>query len=281
MAARRRTPSEWDLAYAMPGFLPQGPGVRVLHQATHHPDIVRSTLAEARLRAGGGRGFLTAREARHQVRELQSATLIRTESTAVHRELLAHGVEPGRLVHVPPGVDLDRFRPAKKRERLQIAFVGTLSLWKGVDVLVRLARAVRPWADVVVAGGPVCPWSRRLVSDAPLLQINEAVPELLGAAHALVLPSVTDGFGYVVLEAMAAGAVPFVTPAVGAADDVRRLDEALVQPREVFVDAVVELLKTLPLADLSVRARQLVQSRDRSSVARTAARALLDAAAGR
>src|SRR4051794_17234399 len=61
-AVEGNVPQEWGLAYAMPGFLPDaGQGVRVLHQATRHPRQVRSALAAARARAGGGRGFMTRR----------------------------------------------------------------------------------------------------------------------------------------------------------------------------------------------------------------------------
>jgi glycosyltransferase involved in cell wall biosynthesis len=175
-----------------------------------------------------------------------------------------------------PGVDLERFNPGPRPNRLRVAFVGTLYLWKGVDVLVQLARALAPTAEVAVVGGPVCPWSRRLVANAPLRRHDGDVPSLLASSHALVLPSASDGLGYVVLEAMAAGAVPLVSPEVGAAEIVRGLDERLVQPRATCADVVPELLHSLPLEELGGRARRLAERYERVAMAEQAAVSVLE-----
>jgi glycosyltransferase involved in cell wall biosynthesis len=103
------------------------------------------------------------------------------------------------------------------------------------------------------------------------------VAPLLAGAQALILPSASDGFGYVVLEAMASGAVPFVSPEVGAAEVVRRIEPRLVQPRETFAEAVVELLAELPLADLARRARSIAEGLERRTMAARAAKAVLEA----
>ena len=277
-AVVRRVPDDWQLAYAMPGYLPStARGTRVLHQATHHPRIVRERLARARREAGGGRGFISRLEMRRLEHELREADLVRAESGTVADELVDQGIARERIVLAPPGVDLDRFSPGPRPERLTVAFVGVLSLWKGVDILAALATALGEKADLLVVGGPVCPWSRR-VAERARFQHRTDVPALLASAHALVLPSATDGFGYVVLEAMASGAVPFVSPEVGAAEVVRRIDDQLVQPRERFAEAVPELLRSLPLDDLAVRARAIAEEFDRERMAEQAARRVLAAA---
>jgi glycosyltransferase involved in cell wall biosynthesis len=277
-AVLRRAPGRFALAYGMPGFVPRdGPGVRVLHHATHHPRRVREALAAARRRAGGGRGFMTAGEARMLEAEIARSDLVRTESAAVTAELADHGVDPARIVTALPGVDSSRYRPGEPFGELTLAFVGVLSLWKGVDVIVDLARKLAGRGRLAVVGGPVCPWSRALVAGAPLDARPQVAP-LLAGAHALVLPSASDGFGYVVLEAMASGTVPFVSPEVGAAEVVRRIDPRLVQPREQFADAVVELLDELPLPELARKARTLAEGLDGEAMAERAAAAVLRAA---
>jgi glycosyltransferase involved in cell wall biosynthesis len=275
----RQVDDRWELAYAMPGFLPprREGRVRVLHQATRHPREVRNAIASARRVAGGGRGFMTAHEMRRLEAELLGADLVRTESMAVAEELVSHGVQGERIVTAPPGVDLARFVPAPPFERLTIAFVGVLSLWKGLDILSALADALPVEADVAVVGGPVCSWSRRL-TERTRFRRHADVPALLSKAHALVLPSATDGFGYVVLEAMASGTVPFVSPEVGAAEIVRRIDERLVQPRADFAEAVAELVQIMPLADLATRARAIAEEFDRERMAEQAARRVIVAA---
>jgi glycosyltransferase involved in cell wall biosynthesis len=219
---------------------------------------------------------MSGREVRLLERELARADLARVESPIVAEELIKEGFPPDRVVTASPGVDVERFAPGARPDRLRVAFVGVLSLWKGVDVLVRLARKLAPAGEVVVVGGPVCPWSRRLVSEAPLRQHPGDIPSLLASSHALVLPSATDGFGLVVLEAMAAGAVPFVSPEVGAAAIVRRLDPRLVQPRSEFAEVVPELIHTLPLGELGAAARRIAERHERAEMARTAASLLLE-----
>jgi glycosyltransferase involved in cell wall biosynthesis len=274
--ARSQLP-EFDIAYAMPALLPkmQNGGACVLHQATHHPRHVVAALKAARRAAGGGAGFINRRELRLLEGELARADLVRVESHAIAEELITEGVPRERVLIAYPGVDVARYKPGVRPQRMRVAFVGVLSLWKGVDVLVRLARTLAPTGDVAVIGGPVCPWSRQLVSDAPLRHYEDGVASLLASSHALVLPSASDGFGYVVLEAMAAGAVPFVSPEVGAAEIVRTLDDRLVQPRATFAEAVPELLRSLPLEELALAARGVAEQYERVAMAEQAAEAVL------
>jgi glycosyltransferase involved in cell wall biosynthesis len=272
---RRRIPEGWSFAYAVPGFLPTR-GVRILHQATFHPETVQEQVAAARERAGGGRTFMTVREARLLSAELAAADLIRTESRAVTDDLLARGVAGERIVLASPGVDLDLFRPTprERTEGIVVAFVGTLSLWKGVDILVALERNLRGLAEVHVVGGPVDSWSRRLVRDAQF-RYRRSVPELMADADFLVLPSASDGFGYVVLEAMAAGAVPIVTPAVGAAELVRAVDPSLVVAEREFPERAPDLIRSLSRRTLAIRAREVARDYERAARAEEAAAQLL------
>jgi glycosyltransferase involved in cell wall biosynthesis len=273
----KRVPADWDLAYSMPGFVPQAAaGPRVLHQATAHPRTALERMRAARRTAGGGSMFLSSASVRMLEAELRTADLVRAESVAVRDDLVARGVDPAKVVHAYPGVDLTRFEPGERQDGLQVAFVGALALWKGVDLLVEVESRMRGRARFVVAGGPVCRWSRRLVSQARFTY-DQDVPGVLGSSDVLLLPSATDGFGYVVLEALAAGCVPIVTEAVGAAELVRSLHPELVQPRASYADRVPELLDELPLSDLSVRARELAEGFDHAERAREAATGVLGA----
>src|SRR5262249_39014515 len=90
-----------------------------------------------------------------------------------------------------------------------------------------------------------------------------------------VLPSRSDGFSYAVLEALASGAVPVVTPEVGAAEIVRRLDRRLVIERADFVEGVLDLLSTLDLTAASMAARALAEEFDRRRTSQEIAAAVL------
>jgi glycosyltransferase involved in cell wall biosynthesis len=277
---REAIPEEgWDLAYAVSGALPErGGGVRVLHQATRHPTVEAAALRVGE-RETGGRGDLSGAELRRRLREIERADLVHVTSLAVREEMLEAGVAEDRLVHAYLGVDVERHRPGTRRAQPTVAFVGPLSLRKGIDVVAELARRLQGQAVVEVVGGPSCPWSRRVVAAAPFRHAG-SVAELLGEAHLLVLPSRSDGFSYVVLEALAAGAVPVVTPEVGAAEIVARLDPRLVVARADFVEATAALLGELDLAALSARARELAAEFERGLTSRALAGAVLAAAEG-
>jgi glycosyltransferase involved in cell wall biosynthesis len=107
---------------------------------------------------------------------------------------------------------------------------------------------------------------------------SDDISALMATSHYLVLPSVTDGFGYVVLEALASGCVPFVSPHAGAAEVVRRLDPRLVQPLARFAERVPELMRMLPFEDLSRRARKLAAEFEYQAMARVSAARVLAAA---
>jgi glycosyltransferase involved in cell wall biosynthesis len=279
-AVRRAVPATgWDLAYAIAGSVPleRRGGVRVIHQSTRHPRLEWEALRRAE-KETGGRGDMTRAERRRREREIREADLIHVTTHAVRDEFLDAGVAPERLIHAYLGVDLERFRPAAKPEDLRIAFVGPLSMRKGVDVVAELAARARGTAKVITVGGPTCPWSRRVVERARFDR-RTSVEELLAEARVLVLPSRSDAFAYVVLEALASGTVPIVTPEVGAAEIVRRLDERLVVRRPDFAEAVTELLPRLDLDELARRAADLALEFDVRETSRRAAVAVLEAAA--
>jgi glycosyltransferase involved in cell wall biosynthesis len=272
--------NRWDLIYAMPGSLPtrRRRGIRVLHQAGRHPRVERAALRRAE-RETGGRGSLSWIELKRREHEIERADVIHVTSKAVYEEFIAAGVDPDRVVHAYLGVDLDRFRPRTKPETLRIAFIGVLSLGKGVDTVARLADGLAGDAVVETVGGPNCPWSRRIVEKARFTP-RDSVPDLLAESHVLVLPSRSDGFGYVVLEALASGAIPIVSPEVGSSEVVRRLDERLVIPRDEFPERVPKLLPQLDLEGLARRGRALAEEFDRRKTSKAMAAAVLERADG-
>jgi D-inositol-3-phosphate glycosyltransferase len=159
------------------------------------------------------------------------------------RELVElYAAAPGKVRIVSPGVDLARFRPGDRaaaraamgvRTRHVIAFAGRLQPLKAPDVAVRalalLARE-RPELDVelLVAGGASGNGDR----DAPHLarlawaegvgervrflppQPHDRLATLFRAADLVLVPSYSESYGLVALEAQACG-TPVVAARVG------------------------------------------------------------------
>jgi starch synthase len=142
--------------------------------------------------------------------------------------LLAEGIDAEKIIVNPYGVDWDRFQPGKAepggRPR-RFLFLGSHIARKGLPVLIDAWRAlgVRRGDGELWLAGPCGARERRLIPELPGLRVLGAVPHsdvpsLLARTDVLVLPSFFEGFGLVLLEALAAG-VPFIaTPHTGAVD---------------------------------------------------------------
>ncbi|MBV8032491.1 MAG: glycosyltransferase family 4 protein [Betaproteobacteria bacterium] len=149
---------------------------------------------------------------------------------------------PGQHIElVPNGIDVSLYRrshlaeptksaPAGSREPLRLLYLGRLAGGKGLEEIVEamaLLRARGVPATLCIAGsGPMETALRERVGALDLAGVSFAGAAygahkvaLLAEADVLVLPSHAEGLPYAVLEAMAAGVVPVVTP-VGALPDV-------------------------------------------------------------
>ncbi len=141
-----------------------------------------------------------------------------------------YGVEGARLRVVPNGVRPERFREAEPEGPVVLS-VGRLHERKGLDHLVRAMAEVRqrvPEARLLVAGrGEREPELRRLVGDLGLgdaveflgFVADEDLPDLYARAAVFAMPSLYEGFGIVMLEAMASS-LPVVAFSTGAVPDV-------------------------------------------------------------
>ncbi|MGE0356865.1 MAG: glycosyltransferase family 4 protein [Burkholderiales bacterium] len=143
------------------------------------------------------------------------------------------GVEPSRVVSIPTGIDLERFRPGDKgeareslglaREGTVIGIVATLRSWKGHrylfeafaelpdrsarlvvvgdgpqrEALATLAKSLAIEARVHFAGNrdDVAPWLRAFDLFCLPSYANEGVPQALMQAMACALPVVTTPVG--------------------------------------------------------------------------------------
>jgi len=171
---------------------------------------------------------------------------------------------------VPNGIDCGPYlrynRAAPEPDApLRLIYIGRLVAGKGLlETLegLRIARSRGLPARLVIAGnGPEEPRLRQYARDAALTRevsfvgaaYGEHKAQLLAQADALALASYTEGLPYSLLEAMAAGVVPIVTP-VGAIPDVVSDGQhgLLVAPRDA--EAIAQAIGQLA-ADRALLAR--------------------------
>jgi alpha-1,3-rhamnosyl/mannosyltransferase len=147
--------------------------------------------------------------------------------------------------------------------------VGTIEPRKNIDTLIAafaaLPSSIRDGYDLVIAGpmGWAAPETRaRLQSVRYLGYIPEAdLPLLTAAATVFAYPSLYEGFGFPVAQAMAA-AVPVITSDISSLPEVAGDGALLVDPRsQSDLQAALEDLLTSPAsrADLAARGRKRVE----------------------
>jgi D-inositol-3-phosphate glycosyltransferase len=156
-----------------------------------------------------------------------------------------YGADPGRIVTIPPGVDLARFRPGDRAaarwalglapDAVVLAFAGRIQPLKAPDVLLHAAAALlarepalRARLVVLVAGGPsgsglaeptaLQELAVRLGLDDVVRfyppQAADGLVAVFRAADVVAVPSHNESFGLVALEAQACG-TPVVAARVG------------------------------------------------------------------
>lgn len=173
--------------------------------------------------------------------EVALADRIVCGSSFAKRAIEAEGAEPSRTLVVPLGLADHLFvDPApggeeRRPEGLRVLFVGGDGLRKGIGYLEQaLAILDRPEIQTRVAGNlelsdqALGMLSRRMEIMGTVARSE--MPQLFRWADVLVLPSISDTFGMVILEAMAAGLPVIASENTSAPDIVREGTDGFVVP---------------------------------------------------
>jgi phosphatidylinositol alpha-1,6-mannosyltransferase len=197
------------------------------------------------------------------------------------------------VIEIPPGVDLDRFRPLSESERKKaradlglpiegplVVSVSRLVPRKGMDILIHAAAEMRTeFPDLAVAIAGRGRDRDRLVGEigerqAPVRLLgavsDEDLPRLVGAADVFVmlcrnrwLGLEQEGFGIVFVEAAAAGVPQVAGDSGGAGEAVIDGLTGFVVRRPTDVATVVRTIGRL-LQDAELRQRMGTESRRRA-----------------
>ena len=266
IAALERSHDTFDIHHAHDGIsgnalatLVERGAIDAFARTVHHADdFSDGTLAEL------------------QTRSIRAARDVFVVSDVWRDEVRAlFGIEASRVTN---GVDAARFVPISARERMRIrrrfgvagspiylAIGGIEARKNSLGILEAFARVriVHPGAQLVVAGGASVfdhtAYRRSFAARAEMLglEIGSSVivlgivadpemPGLIASADALVFPSLTEGFGLVVLEALACE-VPVVTSAIAPFTEYVGSDEAeLVDPADpdAIAAGMISAIKT-------------------------------------
>ena len=235
--------------------------------ATEHR-IVADEERRLDLPHGRVRRWAAARLAKRIELELAAADLVLANSDFTRRDLIRAGVPPEKIAAVPLGVDLHRFAPAphvRQGEAAIVLYVGSIAPRKGVIYLARAVQLLRKkgvHCELHAYGSGQPRYLRTLepyVGDGSLRRYpfvpNAELADIYRGADVFSLPTLSDGFGLVVYEAMACGVPVVVSDRCGA--EVEDGVNALVVEHgsvEALATAVNRILNEPPLAEALSRA---------------------------
>ena len=189
-----------------------------------------------------------------RLESFRRAEAITGNSSAMIHSCLSAGLDPRKVFRIPNGVDVSKFRQVNDVERIQlrqklglnpddhfIVFVGSAVARKGIDVLVAAFHQIRSHSNgvelLIVGPYNFSDPAYKLASD--LKDELEAagyssyvhwigrvdnVHDYMRAADIFCLPTRREGFGIVIIEAMAAGLPVVVSRLEGVTTDIIRSD---------------------------------------------------------
>lgn len=156
-----------------------------------------------------------------------TADAITIPSSYSRRTYIERGIPPEKIHMLPYGVLLDRFQKVAEppTDSFEVLYVGRISLPKGFPYLLQAFASLRvPNKHLTVIGG-VIPGFESVLEKLPQDSVTYTgtmpqaqLKERMSRSHVLVMPSLDDGFGMVMNQAMACGCPVIATTNTGAED---------------------------------------------------------------
>ena len=157
----------------------------------------------------------------------EAADAITVPSSFAARSFIEWGIPKDKVRVIPYGVRLEKFHPLAEpsSDTFEVLFVGQVGLRKGIPYLLQAFAGLRHPRKRLRVVGPVQPHIREVLK----LMLQDHV-EFLGpqpqaevarhmsSSHVIVLPSIEDGFGLVLGQAMACGCPVIASTNTGAED---------------------------------------------------------------
>ncbi len=170
-----------------------------------------------------GPGLIADLKHRVNVRLFRNACRLLPWSGWAAESLIAdYGAVPERIEVLPPGVDLDCWKPVEKPagDRIRILFVGGDFYRKGGDKLLEVYAGLRSKKlELVVVTRTKLDPPPGVKIYADLQPNSEALIQLYQTSDLFVLPSQAEAFGIAAIEASACG-LPVVASKVGGLRDI-------------------------------------------------------------
>lgn len=210
------------------GRVVQGRGGRyICDRGSAHIRVQSELLREEHARWGFPGGEVLPRVIAREEAEYAQADAITIPSGFSRKSFLQMGVDAAKLHVISYGVSLDRFRKTAdpNPDSFEVLYAGAVSLQKGIPYLLEAFAGLHHPAKKLRLAGAVPREMRSLLARFPLEHVEFLGPlpqpklaHWMSRSHVLVLPSIQDGFGMVMAQAMACGAPVIASEHTGGPD---------------------------------------------------------------
>ena len=244
-------------------LLQQRGGVFVCDRGSTHQRYQANIVADEFRRWGLAAPHDDTRDTVREEEIYAVADAITVPSSFARRSFLEQGVAAGKLHTIPYGVRLETFTkvadpPSGQNgdDAFNVLFAGSVSLRKGVPYLLQAFAQVKHPHKRLRLAGTIAPEIKQLLDRLPQQDVEflgpvpqAQLPKRMSESHVLVLPSVEDGFGLVLSQALACGCPVIASTNTGG-------DDLITDGREGYI---VPVRDVTALAD---RMTRLADDRD-------------------
>jgi glycosyltransferase involved in cell wall biosynthesis len=181
------------------------------------------------------------------------ADAITVPSSFSRRSFIELGVPAEKIHTIPYGVRLETFAKVAdpSTDAFEVLFVGHVSLRKGVPYLLEAFQQLKHPAKRLRVIGAMSPEIKQLVDRLPKENVEflgsipqMQLPKIMSESHVLVLPSIEDGFGLVLSQALACGCPILASTNTGGDDLISDGTEGFIVPIR-DVDALTDRMQRL------------------------------------
>lgn len=172
-----------------------------------------------------------------ELQEYKEADYVSIPSLFVKKTFLEAGFPENKLIHIPYGVDLGEFKPATKKDDVfRVVYAGGMTLQKGLHYLLQaFAEFNLPNSELLLIGAKspeIEPFFQKYkghykwIGRVPQKELSSYYTQ----SSVFVLNSIHDGFGMVIIQAMACGLPVIATQNTGGPDIIREGENGFVIP---------------------------------------------------
>ncbi len=202
--------------------------IKILDEGSSHIEFRRDIVKEEYEKFGIRSELPHPKLMEKELKEYEEADYICVSSSFVKRTFLEKGVSENKIFQVPYGVDLSSFRQLSKQDNVfRIIYAGGMTLRKGVHYLLQAFCELNLSNSELILIGSITdeikPFFKKYsgkfkwINSVPQNELYKYYSQ----GSVFVLNSIEDGFGMVIIQAMACGLPVIATENTGGPDIIR------------------------------------------------------------